>query len=200
MNEVPKKIYLASKSPRRRDLLTQMGVSFEVLTIDIPEEVGANEDYLSYSKRVSEEKARAGWHEVITHGMDLYPVMAADTEVVYDNHVFGKPLDYDDAFKMWRKLAGNTHLVITSATLKLHDFEETIVSESKVSFEQMTDEEIHGYLISGDYRDKSGAYAIHNGYVGQFIKKIDGCFYSIMGLSLNAVRKLQNNLATYLSQ
>lgn len=193
------KIYLASKSPRRRELLAQMGVEFEILVIDIPEEVAPNENYFSYSQRICKEKASAAWTYLHENSLPCYPVLTADTEVVINEEILGKPSDYAAAFAMWKKLSGNKHLVITTTTLKYFDFEETVTSQSLVYFDDLMDAEIHAYLKTGDYRDKSGSYGIQS-YAGQFIKKIDGCFYSIMGLPLNAVRHLlmdlENHLAT----
>lgn len=192
------KIYLASKSPRRRELLAQMGVEFEVLAIDIPEEVAPDENYFSYSQRICQEKAIAAWTHLQQNSLSIHPVLTADTEVVFNDEVLGKPADYDAAFAMWRKLAGNRHLVITTTTLKYFDFAKTVTSESWVYFDELTDAEIHTYLKTGDYRDKSGSYGIQS-YAGQFIKKIDGCFYSIMGLPLNTVRHLLQELEQYLA-
>lgn len=196
VNKNTSKIYLASKSPRRRELLTQMGVPFEVLAIDIPEEVALGEDYLSYSRRISKEKAEAGWDHIFTHNLAVHPVLTADTEVVHNNEVLGKPADYAAAFKMWQRLRDDRHLVITSLTLKYEDFCKTLTRESWVHFDFVSDDEINRYLATGDYKDKSGSYGIQS-FAGQFIKKIDGCFYSIMGLPLNAVRQLLQELAAY---
>ena len=193
-SKIISKIYLASKSPRRRELLKQMGVSYELLEFDIPEVVGESEDHFAYSKRICQEKSRAAWDLIQENKLPVYPVLTADTEVVYQNQVLGKPLDYADAFRMWRLFAGDRHLVLTTVTLKYHDFEKTVTSQNWVYFDNMTDDEIHSYLQFGDYKDKSGAYGIHS-YAGQFIKKIDGCFYSIMGLPLNVVKCLLQELA-----
>lgn len=194
VNKNISKIYLASKSPRRRELLTQMGVQFEVLPIDIPEEVAQGEDYLTYSQRICQEKAAAGWNHIFENSLAVHPVLTADTEVVHNGEVLGKPGDQDAAFKMWQRLRNDRHLVITSLTLKYQDFCKTLTRESWVHFDDVSDEEIRRYLATGDYKDKSGSYGIQS-YAGQFIKKIDGCFYSIMGLPLNAVRQLLQELA-----
>jgi len=190
------KIYLASKSPRRRELLAMMGIKFDLLEIDIPEEVNEDEGFRDYSTRICNEKAEAAWQHILENNLLQMPVLTADTEVVFNNIVFGKPVDYDDAFRMWRTLAGNHHLVITTITLKYKDFHKTVSSESLVYFDEMTDKDIHAYLATGDYKDKSGAYGIHT-FAGQFIQRIDGCFYSIMGLPLNAVRHLFADLGKY---
>lgn len=190
------KLYLASKSPRRRELLVQIGIEFEILTIDIPEEVADGESYFNYSQRICKEKASAAWNFIQKNNLPEYPILTADTEVVFNDEVLGKPESYDAAFRMWQKLAGNKHLVLTSVTLKYKDFEQTVTSQSWVHFDNVTDDEIHAYLSTGDYKDKSGSYGIQS-FAGQFIKKIDGCFYSIMGLPLNTVRNLRKQLEEY---
>ena len=193
------KIYLASKSPRRRELLNQIGVEFEILTIDIPEEVAENEGYLSYSKRVCQEKAQAGWNYMLAQNLPIHPILTADTEVVYQDEVLGKPENYAAAFAMWRKLAGHKQLVITTITLKYFAFEKSVTTQSWVYFDELSDDEIHAYLQTGDYQDKSGSYGIQS-FAGQYIQKIDGCFYSVMGLPLNAVRNLRKELADYVAK
>lgn len=193
------KIYLASKSPRRRELLTQIGVEFEILTIDIPEEVAVGEGYLTYSLRVCQEKAQAGWNYMLAHSLSIHPILTADTEVVYQDEVLGKPENYAAAFEMWRKLAGQKHLVITTVTLKYFEFEKSVTSQSWVYFDELSDDEIHAYLETGDYKDKSGSYGIQS-FAGQYIQKINGCFYSVMGLPLNAVRNLRKELAVYVNK
>lgn len=192
-NKITSKIYLASKSPRRKELLTQIGINFEILAIDIPEEVHANEDYQSYSTRICNEKSLAAWNYIVEHNLEPHPVLTADTEVVLGNEVLGKPINYNDAFKMWKKLAGNKHLVITTITLRYQNFTYTSSAESWVYFDELSDDEIHNYLATGDYKDKSGSYGIQS-YAGQFIQKIEGCFYAIMGLPLNQVRKAMQEL------
>lgn len=188
-----KKIYLASKSPRRRDLLKQINVDFEVLEIDILEEVRDGEDFFSYSQRICMDKSVVAWKYLIDNNLPLMPVLTADTEVVLDDIVLGKPKDYADAFLMWQKLSGRKHLVLTTVTLKYNSFEKTVTQTSWVYFDKVSDEEIHSYLKMNNYIDKSGSYGI-NSYAAQFIQKIDGCFYSIMGLPLNIVRNMLKEL------
>lgn len=195
VNKSISKIYLASKSPRRAELLIQMGVNFEILSFDIPEIVAEGETPFNYSQRICREKAEAGWQYMVEHKLPTLPILTADTEVIYQEQVLGKPVDYDDAFRMWRMFAGDRNLVITSVTLKYHDFEKTVTSQSWVHFDQLSDAEIHAYLATGDYKDKSGAYGIQS-LAGQYIQKIDGCFYAIMGLPLNVVRNLLQELDT----
>lgn len=198
INENISKLYLASKSPRRKELLAQIGIDFTILAIDIPEEVASGEDYLSYSQRICREKAIAAIEYINEENLPILPVLSADTEVVINNEVLGKAASYDEAFLMWKKLVGNKHIVVTTVTLKYADFEETVSSESLVYFDEVSDDEIHQYLATADYVGKSGSYGIQS-FAGQFIKKIDGCFYSIMGLPLNTVRNLCKKLEQHLA-
>lgn len=183
------KIYLASKSPRRKELLTQMGIEFEVLPIDIPEIIHINESPNSYSKRITIEKLSAAWEKITQENFIIMPILCADTEVVLNNTILGKPNNYGEAFNMLKSYSGKNHKVITTIGLKYTNFEKISTNVTKVYFSEMNDNEIHKYLQSGDYKDKSGSYGIQS-YIGQFINKIEGCFYSVMGLPLNAVREL----------
>lgn len=183
------KIYLASKSPRRRELLTQMGVHFELLLVETPEIIEPNEAPETYSKRITEEKLEAAWEKIRKEKLNLMPVLCADTEVVLDNVILGKPQDYQAAFNMLKSYSGRSHQVITSVGVKYVDYQKIAMNTTIVTFATLSDEEIHHYLKMGDYKDKSGSYGIQS-YIGQFISKIEGCFYSVMGLPLNTTREL----------
>jgi septum formation protein len=187
------KIYLASKSPRRGELLRQMGIDFELLSIDVPEEIAVNETVDMYSKRVTADKLHAAWNNVTTDHLPLMPVLCADTVVVIDQQILGKPRDYQDAFAMLKRYSDSHHHVITSVGLKYEFYEKIVMNLTTVYFSSISDDEIHNYLSTGDYKDKAGGYGIQ-GYAGQFIQKIDGCFYSVMGLPLNTVRELLASL------
>jgi septum formation protein len=186
-------IYLASKSPRRKELLKMMDVDFSILGFDIPEDVQAGESPLDYSRRITFEKIQYSWKQIQTQGIALRPILCADTEVVVDGKIYGKPLDYQDAFTMLASYAGRSHDVITSVGLKYHDFEEVRLSKSKVYFGEMSAENIHHYLKMNQFLDKAGAYGIQS-YISQFIQKIEGCYYSIMGLPLYETRQLLNQI------
>lgn len=187
------KIYLGSKSPRRKELLTQMEVSFELLLIDTPEIVKPNESPEDYSKRVTEEKLDAAWQYILDYPCKPLPVLCADTEVVLDGNILGKPTDEEEALMMLRAYSGKTHEVITSVGLIYQDYKDIRQHTTKVTFDYMSDEHIRHYLASGNYKDKSGAYGIQS-YIGQFISRIDGCFYSVMGLPLSIVREMLSRL------
>jgi septum formation protein len=189
------KIYLASKSPRRRELLKQMEVEFEILRIDTPEIVATNETSDFYSKRITKEKLEAAWESIIQGQLPPLPVLCADTEVVLDGVILGKPVDEQDAFDMIKRFTGKTHEVITSVGITYYDYQKIEMNKTLVTFSNITDSEIKHYLTSGNYKDKSGGYGIQS-YIGQFISHIDGCFYSVMGLPLNTVKEMLNDLIT----
>ncbi|MBA2650916.1 MAG: septum formation protein Maf [Tatlockia sp.] len=183
------KIYLASKSPRRKELLQQMAVEFEILSIDVPEVLLPNEKPELYSKRVTIEKLKAAWDKIIKSKLTLQPILCADTEVVLDQQILGKPLDYQHAFSMLKSYSGRSHQVITSVGLKYFSFQKVVINRTTVHFAPIPEAEIHKYLSTGDYKDKAGGYGIQS-YIGQYINHIEGCFYSVMGLPLNTVREL----------
>ncbi|MBA2649570.1 MAG: septum formation protein Maf [Legionella sp.] len=183
------KIYLASKSPRRRELLSMMQVEYELLLFDTPEIVAPNEPPEQYSRRVTQEKLTAGWEQLQREKLPFYPVVCADTEVVLDNCILGKPQNPQEAFQMIKNLAGRSHDVITSIGLKYFDYQKIVTNSTRVTFSDIPDEAIHHYLATDNYLDKSGSYGIQS-YIGQFISRINGCFYSVMGLPLNSLREL----------
>jgi septum formation protein len=187
------KIYLASKSPRRRELLEQMEVEFEILPIDTPEVVAPDETSDAYSQRITKEKLDEAWKTIIQDQLPPLPVLCADTEVVLNGVILGKPVDEHDAFDMIKGYAGKTHEVITSVGIAFYDYQNIQLNKTFVTFSKITDSEIKHYLTSGNYKDKSGGYGIQS-YIGQFISRIDGCFYSVMGLPLNTVREMLNDL------
>jgi septum formation protein len=182
------KIYLASKSPRRRELLEQMNISYELLLLDTPEELIPNETPYNYSYRVTEEKLIAAWNKITSDKLPLLPILCADTEVVINDKILGKPNNYDEAFAMLKSYSNAHHEVITTIGIKYNDKQIIKTSSTIVYFSEITENDIHKYLATGDYQDKSGSYGIQS-YIGQFISRIDGCFYSVMGLPLNLVRK-----------
>jgi septum formation protein len=183
------KIYLASKSPRRQELLTQMEISFELLLVDTPEIVAPDESPVAYSKRITQEKMITSWNKITENNLSVMPVLCADTEVILDEKIMGKPQDQQDAFRMLKSYANRTHQVITSVGLIWHDYQKIMMDTTLVTFADMSDDAINHYLASGNYKDKAGSYGIQS-FIGQFISRIDGCFYSVMGLPLNTVREL----------
>ncbi len=183
------KIYLASKSPRRRELLSQMGIQFELLIVETPEFMTAGESAEEYSIRVTNEKLEAASIKMKNEKLAIMPILCADTEVILDGKILGKPQDIQDAFSMLKSLSGRSHQVITSVSINYFDYQKTQINSTTVTFASMSNQDIHNYLATGDYKDKAGGYGIQS-FAGQFIGRIEGCYYSVMGLPLNTVREL----------
>lgn len=192
-------IYLASKSPRRNELLKQMQVDFAVLLVDTPEILSPGETAEAYSLRITQEKLDAAWEAIAHQSLPILPVLCADTEVVIDEKIMGKPRDYQDAFLMLRNYSGRSHQVLTSIGVRYGDYQKILMTRTEVTIATLSDEDIKHYLALGDYQDKAGGYGIQS-YFGQFISRIDGCFYSVMGLPLNSVRELLRDCRKVLSQ
>ncbi|ALN65376.1 septum formation protein Maf [Lysobacter antibioticus] len=180
-------LYLASKSPRRRELLTRLGLEFGVLDLDVPEHRQPNEPALEYVRRVAREKAGAGLLQVLGNPTAL--VLGSDTEVVLDDEVFGKPRDADDAAAMLRKLSGRTHQVISAVSLVSRSREAQALSVSQVSFAELDEATIARYVASGEPEGKAGAYAIQGG-AEVFVRHLAGSYSGVMGLPLHETSRL----------
>jgi septum formation protein len=180
-------IYLASGSPRRAELLQQIGVPFKVIRVDLDETAGAGEAPLAYVSRLAGAKADAGWHR--SRDPAQAPVLAADTAVVLDGRILGKPKDMDDAMAMLRDLSGRTHEVLTAIALRTALASETAVSRSSVTFRPIDAGEARRYWETGEPLDKAGAYAIQ-GYAAVFIADIKGSYSGVMGLPLFETARL----------
>jgi septum formation protein len=185
-------IYLASRSPRRRELLQQVGVRFEPLLFregsradgDTDEAEKPGEDPHTYVRRVAGMKANAAWQRVtMRRGLQRKPVLAADTTVSLANEILGKPADRADAQRMLRLLSGTRHRVLTAVAVCLEARCEIAVNESFVSFAPLSPEWILSYVESGEPFDKAGAYAVQ-GRAAAFIERIEGSYSGIMGLPL----------------
>jgi septum formation protein len=169
---------LASASPRRRELLAQIGVPHSVKAAHIDESRKPSESAREYVLRLAKEKAECVWREAAN-----LPVLAADTTVVVDGDIFVKPRDRDDALQMLAALSNRTHEVLTAVALATTDGVKTRVSESKVRFRATTEEERIAYWNTGEPKDKAGAYAIQ-GMGAIFIEWIEGSYSGVMGLPL----------------
>lgn len=186
-----RKIYLASKSPRRRELLRQVGIDFEVLLLrdapprgpDVTELVLPGELPDAYVARVTKEKAQAAWDAVVARRLFAHPVLAADTTVVIDQEILGKPANRDQAIAMLSKLAGNTHQVLTSIAIKYQHQLLQCTQTSAVTFAALSDAQIAAYCDSAEPYDKAGGYGIQ-GMAARFITHISGSYSGIMGLPL----------------
>ena len=180
-------LHLASRSPRRSELLARLGLDFGILDIDIPEQRSEDEPALDYVSRVAREKAGAGLLQVVAVP-DAW-VIGADTEVILDGEVFGKPADADAAAAMLRRLSGRTHAVATSVWLVSAGDERQATSISEVTFDALDDARIERYLNTGEWQDKAGAYAIQGAAQG-FIAHLAGSHSGVMGLPLNETARL----------
>lgn len=172
-------LYLASGSPRRRELLTQLGLQFERLITDVEEQRQPGEAAESYVRRLASDKARAG---VQIAPQDL-PVLGADTIVVLNGEVLEKPRDAAHAAQMLDKLAGQTHQVMTAVALADAQGELDCLVTTDVTFRTITAEEISHYIASGEPMDKAGAYGIQ-GLGGNFVRRINGSYHAVVGLPL----------------
>ena len=180
-------LYLASKSPRRRELLARLDVTFDVLDLDIPEQRTPAESAGDYVLRVAREKAAAG---LALLGADPDArVLGADTEVVLDDEVFGKPRDALDAAEMLQRLSGRSHTVISAVVIASAERTGHRVSESEVVFADLSRAQIDAYLRSGEHEGKAGAYGIQ-GLAEVFIARLSGSYSGVMGLPLHDTAQL----------
>lgn len=191
MKPTDQKIYLASKSPRRRELLRQIGVSFELLLLrdaaprgpDVTEIVLPGEAPEDYVARVTVEKAECAWRVMALRRLPQHPVLTADTTVVLDGQILGKPIDRTEASAMLRLLSGRTHEVLTSVAVCDGNTLRQFTQRSEVSFCILDEEAIAAYCATQEPYDKAGGYGIQ-GLAAVFIQNIAGSHSGIMGLPL----------------
>ncbi len=176
-------VYLASQSPRRRELLDQIGVTHRVLSVDIDETRRDDEIASDYVQRLAREKAAAGWQHLIDHQLTPAPVMGADTAVVIDGDILGKPVDADDAIAILQRLSGRSHEVMTGVAVHSAQGAQVTMSCTRVWFRALDRAEIEQYWLSGEPRDKAGAYGIQ-GLAAKFIERIEGSYSGVVGLPL----------------
>ncbi len=189
-------VILASRSPRRRDLLNQLGISFELLDVEIDEAVKAGEKPLVYVERMAQSKADAGWQSLAisnagnskaTESGDIREIdnhtalIAADTSVVFNDLILGKPESIDDAVSTLLMLSDNTHQVLTSIALKNRIGINLMTSITDVTFAKLSQKEIDDYCDSAEGMDKAGGYAIQ-GKAARFVKHINGSYSGVVGL------------------
>lgn len=180
-------LHLASKSPRRVELLRRLGVEFGVLDLDIPEIRGAGEPADEYVRRVAREKAGAGLLRVMASPGAV--VLGADTEVILGDTVFGKPADAVQAADMLRSLSGRMHRVVSAVSAVSASREVQGVVVSEVTFDALDDAAIDAYVDGGEWQGKAGAYAIQ-GAAEAFVSHLSGSFSGVMGLPLNLTARL----------
>ena len=188
-------IYLASQSPRRSQLLTQLGVRHELLLPSAEEDAEAlevvlpNEAPKTYVQRVTQLKLDAAMARMKHRGLPAAPVLCSDTTVALGRTIYGKPVDAEDAVRMLRALSGRTHRVITGVALGMGNKRLLACSESKVTFAELTEHDALAYVASGEPMGKAGAYAVQGG-AAAFIARISGSYSGIMGLPLFETAKL----------
>jgi septum formation protein len=181
------RIILASASPRRAELLRAAGIEFDVMPANADETVHKGETPETYVQRVAEAKATA-----VRQRANGRPVLAADTVVVIDKAILGKPVDREDAKRMLRMLSGRGHQVLTAVTL-LSGAAVTRVETTVVEFAPLTRDDVEWYVATGEPDDKAGAYAIQ-GYASRFITRIDGSYSNVVGLPVALVYEMINSL------
>jgi septum formation protein len=183
-------VYLASDSPRRRELLAQIGVTHEVFSLTAPGTGGGvdetprpQEPPVDYVKRIARIKAALGWRRLRDRRLPPYPLLAADTAVVVEGKIFGKPGSPRAAEDMLAALSGRTHEVYSAVALAYEQKIDLALSRSKVTFRLLTGDEIADYVITREPLDKAGAYAIQ-GRAAIFVERIEGSYSGVMGLPL----------------
>jgi nucleoside triphosphate pyrophosphatase len=196
-------LYLASRSPRRRELLTQIGVRFHLLMFrqrpdgdpEVSEEVLDGESPRAYVERVALAKAELGWKRLMQRNLPRAPVLAADTTVALEGRIFGKPADRTEAARMLADLSGREHEVLSAVVLKFDDRTEAELSRTVVQFRELGADEIRQYVASGEADDKAGAYAIQ-GRAAQFIAAIRGSYSGVVGLPLYETAQVIERMGT----
>jgi septum formation protein len=193
-------LVLASASPRRRQLLTQAGFTFEVRPAHIPEDPLLGEDPIAYVTRLAREKAQVVFAQITANGaseavdaatsdafdIQTLAVLGADTTVTLDGQILGKPEDPVDAARILRTLSGRSHRVITGVALVTRESVEVAAEVTAVQFLTLAEEEIAAYIATGEPMDKAGAYGIQ-GLAARWIPRVEGCYFNVMGLPLALV-------------
>lgn len=185
------RIHLASRSPRRRELLTQLGVQFDTLLFrgearadpETDETPLPGEDPVAYVQRVARAKCEHGWRCVGWRHLRPQPVLSADTTLEFAGEIIGKPADAADAMRILEHLSGSTHRVLTAVAVCFESRVETALSVSEVRFARLDPADIRRYVDSGEPMDKAGAYGIQ-GRAGMFVEHLSGSYSGVMGLPL----------------
>lgn len=191
MITTPAKIYLASQSPRRRELLKQVGIHFQLLLlrndpqrgIDVDEVALHGEPPEVYVERVCREKASAAWNAVMMRNLRPAPILTADTIVTIDGAILGKPSDDKHAAEMLRSLSGRQHRVLTAVSVISGERVECLTSSTTIDFAVLSEESTRRYLQTGEAHGKAGAYGIQ-GHAGAFVRRIEGSYTGVVGLPL----------------
>jgi septum formation protein len=189
------RLTLASASPRRAELLRAAGYTFDVVVTDVNESLHPGESPPLYVRRLAADKSAAAQSSVAAMSSVVAQrlILGADTTVVVDNEILGKPRDDDDGRDMLRRLSGKTHQVLTGVSIRQGAFEVGRVETTDVVFRPLTDEEIDWYVASGEGRDKAGGYAIQ-GLASRFIPSLSGSYSNVVGLPVACVDELLRSL------
>lgn len=182
-------LYLASQSPRRRELLYQIGVSHQVVRVNVPEVIAPGEGGLAYVQRLANEKAAAGLVAIQARGVGSGVVLGADTLGVLDGEVLEKPRDKTDAIAMLKQLSGRSHQVITAVALHSAEQQLCKLAVTEVLFRNLDEQEMVAYWETGEPRDKAGSYGIQ-GLGAVFVKEIRGSYSNVVGLPLELTCEL----------
>ncbi|MDO9145527.1 nucleoside triphosphate pyrophosphatase [Rhodoferax sp.] len=192
MGTIQRRIYLCSQDPRRRELLKQIGINFEVLLLrcdprrssDVNETPLHDESAEVYVRRLCQEKVRAGSESLRLRNLPLFPVLAAETVIVFNGQILRKPVNANQAADMLRQLSGHEHQVLSAVAVALGNRTEVALSVSSVRFARLSEDRISRYLRSGEYAGKAGAYAMQ-GLAGAFVEHLAGSYSGVMGLPLS---------------
>ena len=195
------RIYLASRSPRRRELLTQMGIAFDTVIFrdgsradsETDETPHPGEAPLAYVERVARAKAEHGSRILDWRKLPRHPLLSADTTLEFNGEIIGKPFDATDATAILRRLSGQTHRVLTGVAVNYQGRTEYVLSSSEVRFRPLDEEEIRQYVNSGEPMDKAGAYGIQ-GRAGMFVEYLAGSYTGVMGLPVCETGELLKTL------
>lgn len=193
-NQHASTVYLASESPRRAELLTQIGVGYEKVPTSVDETPLNAEDPAVYVQRVASLKARSGWQYIQSQQLPPRPVLGADTAVILAGNILGKPRDRDHAIAMLSALAGATHRVMSAICVCYKDRELIALNTTEVSFRSIEIDEIHQYWDSGEPIGKAGAYAIQ-GRGAVFVEQLQGSYSSVVGLPLYETEQLLRDIS-----
>jgi len=182
-------LYLASTSPRRRELLRQIGVQHRTISVQVDESSHVDESPQDYVQRLSKGKAESGWLFAKENGLGPLPVLGSDTTVTLDGEILGKPANQEQCVSTLLALSGRTHQVMTAVSIRQADRVETVLSVTDVTFCELTEDDAVRYWGTGEPQDKAGGYGIQ-GYGGAFVKHIAGSYSGVVGLPIEKTVEL----------
>jgi len=184
-------LYLASTSPRRSELLAQIGVQISIFSVDTDESPIVGEIPSAYVLRLAEAKAQAGWEYMVANRLPELPVLGADTTVVLGDRALGKPVNQEDCIQSLMSLSGRTHQVLTAVAIKKANVVVSELSVTNVTFKELTPDLLEQYWLTGEPQDKAGGYGIQ-GFGAVFVDKIEGSYSGVVGLPIEKTVLLLN--------